>query len=151
MYLDITNVKDFTIRFPTISTMCLDHYIDLNAGKLPVSPGAHFMMGGIVIDKWGASSVQGLYAIGEVAASGVHGANRLASNSLLEGLVYGKRLGTYLLVNGMNRSGMDFTPVLPRDKHLLNFLLQFKNYKHLCCGQLGLFATITNWLLNYHG
>lgn len=126
VYLDITNVKDFTIRFPTISTMCLDHHIDLNTEKLPVSPGAHFIMGGIVIDKWGASSVQGLYAIGEVAASGVHGANRLASNSLLEGLVYGKRLGTYLLVNGINRSGMDFTPVLPKRQALtqLPFAIQ---------------------------
>lgn len=70
--------------------------MDLKEGKIPVVPGSHFLMGGIVIDSFGRTSVNGLYAIGETASSGVHGANRLASNSLLEGLVFGKRTAEFI-------------------------------------------------------
>ncbi len=78
-------------RFPTVYATCLRHGLDLTKDAIPVSPAAHFFMGGIATDGDGASTISGLYAAGETACSGVHGANRLASNSLLEGLVFGWR------------------------------------------------------------
>jgi L-aspartate oxidase len=78
-------------RFPTIVAACADAGLDLTRDLIPVSPAAHYMMGGILTDLEGRTSVEGLFAAGEVACTGVHGANRLASNSLLEGLVFGAR------------------------------------------------------------
>jgi L-aspartate oxidase len=80
-------------RFPTITEMCRRVGLDLARDPIPVGPAAHYMMGGIDTDEWGRTSLPGLYAAGEVACTGVHGANRLASNSLLEGLVFGARAG----------------------------------------------------------
>ncbi|WP_202410144.1 L-aspartate oxidase [Halobacillus litoralis] len=96
VYLDIRNVVKFEKRFPHITNLCLQHGVDIEKGRIPVAPGCHFSMGGVKTDMVGRSTVEGLYAIGEVACTGVHGANRLASNSLLEGLVYGKRLANHL-------------------------------------------------------
>lgn len=96
VYLDISMIADFNKRFPTIAALCENNGLDLRRLRIPVAPGNHFLMGGIEVDEWGKTSVQGLYAVGEVACTGVHGANRLASNSLLEGLVYGKLLGKHL-------------------------------------------------------
>lgn len=78
-------------RFPTIDRSCQLAQIDFATTPIPVTPAAHFWMGGIATDLWGRTSLQGLYAVGEAACTGVHGANRLASNSLLEGLVFGQR------------------------------------------------------------
>jgi len=78
-------------RFPTIAAMCRSIGLDLARDPIPVGPAAHYMMGGVVTDTWGRTSLPGLFAAGEVACTGVHGANRLASNSLLEGLVFGAR------------------------------------------------------------
>jgi L-aspartate oxidase len=78
-------------RFPTIAAMCRHVGLDLARDLIPVGPAAHYMMGGIDTDEWGRTSVPGLFAAGETACTGVHGANRLASNSLLEGLVFGAR------------------------------------------------------------
>lgn len=97
VYLDITNIGHFTERFPTVSALCEAQNIDITNGKIPVAPGAHFHMGGIKVNENGETSIARLYAVGEVACNGVHGANRLASNSLLEGLVFGKRTGEYIL------------------------------------------------------
>ncbi len=80
-------------RFPTIAEMCRRVGIDIARDRIPVGPAAHYMMGGIDTDEWGRTSVPGLFAAGETACTGVHGANRLASNSLLEGLVFGARAG----------------------------------------------------------
>lgn len=95
VYLDMTaKSKEFLEkRFPRIYSTCLSYGLDLASDLAPVSPAAHFMMGGVKTDLWGRTSVPGLYAAGETAATGVHGANRLASNSLLEGLVFGARAG----------------------------------------------------------
>ena len=80
-------------RFPTIIQVCQHWNIDLFTTPIPVSPAAHYWMGGVLTDLQGQTSLPGLYAVGETASTGVHGANRLASNSLLECLVFGRRLG----------------------------------------------------------
>lgn len=96
VFLDISSIKDFKSRFPTITAICKINEVDINQGKIPVSPGSHFLMGGIKTDLLGRSSIPGLYVIGEAACTGVHGANRLASNSLLEGLFFGKKLAEWM-------------------------------------------------------
>src|SRR5205823_5679244 len=78
-------------RFPTIAQACANAGLDLAVDRIPVSPAAHYIMGGVATDLDGRTSIDGLFAAGEVACTGVHGANRLASNSLLEGLVFGAR------------------------------------------------------------
>jgi L-aspartate oxidase len=83
---------EFARRFPTIHAHCLRQGCDPAREPIPVSPAAHYMMGGVWTDVWGRTSIAGLWACGETAATGVHGANRLASNSLLEGVVFGSRV-----------------------------------------------------------
>ena len=83
-------------QFPTVFQSCMGHGIDPRVQPIPVAPAAHFHMGGIAVDAEGRSSLPGLFAVGEAACNGVHGANRLASNSLLEGVVFGRRLGGLL-------------------------------------------------------
>src|SRR6187200_1354842 len=83
-------------RFPTILAVCREHGVDPATDLIPVAPAQHYASGGVRTDLWGRSNVPGLYATGEVACSGVHGANRLASNSLLEGLVFSRRISNVL-------------------------------------------------------
>ncbi|MGE3176872.1 MAG: L-aspartate oxidase [Vicinamibacterales bacterium] len=85
-------------RFPTIAETCRQVGIDIATDPIPVGPAAHYLMGGIDTDEWGRTSIPGLYAAGEAACTGVHGANRLASNSLLEGLVFGARAAAAMLL-----------------------------------------------------
>ncbi len=94
-YLDVRHFPPgrFESRFPSIAALCKDFDLDVTRDLIPVRPAAHYMVGGVSVDLDGHSSVDGLLACGEVASTGVHGANRLASNSLLEGLVFGKRVG----------------------------------------------------------
>ncbi len=97
VYLDISCIQNFRTRFPTISEICRNNGIDLKKGKIPVAPGMHFLMGGIRTNDKGETSINNLFAIGEAACTGVHGANRLASNSLLEGLVFAKRVADHII------------------------------------------------------
>jgi L-aspartate oxidase len=97
-YLDLRHLpaEKMYARFPTISAICREHGLDLATDLIPVAPAAHYCMGGVLVDTYGRTTIPGLYAVGEVACTGVHGANRLASNSLLEGLVYGVRIADFL-------------------------------------------------------
>jgi L-aspartate oxidase len=95
VYLDVTHLEPAFVlkRFPGIAAACRQFGIDITKDKIPVRPGAHYMIGGVTVDQSGRTSVPALWAAGEVSSSGLHGANRLASNSLLEGLVYGAHAG----------------------------------------------------------
>jgi L-aspartate oxidase len=99
VYLDMTKKSEefFKKRFPRIYETCLSYGLDLASDLAPVCPAAHYMMGGVKTDLKGHTSLPGLYAAGETAATGVHGANRLASNSLLEGLVFGAIAGQAMM------------------------------------------------------
>ncbi len=90
IYLDISDIDNFKERFPYVSEICDKNGVDLNKNLIPVRPGAHFHMGGVKAKPDGSTALNGLYVVGEAACTGVHGANRLASNSLIEGLVFGK-------------------------------------------------------------
>ena len=92
--LDITHLPAATVssRFPTIYAECRRYGLDITREPIPVAPAAHYMMGGVRIDTWGRTNIAGLYACGEAACAAVHGANRLASNSLLDTLVFSRRL-----------------------------------------------------------
>src|SRR5581483_3916546 len=92
MWLDATGLEAFDARFPTIAASVRAIGLDPTTDWLPVAPAAHYLSGGVVTDLDGAASLPGLWAAGEVACTGVHGANRLASNSLLEGMVFAPRV-----------------------------------------------------------
>jgi L-aspartate oxidase len=94
VFIDATHLPRYVIttRFPQVYRFCLDHGLDINENLIPVAPAAHYIMGGVKTNIWGETSVAGLFAVGETACTGVHGANRLASNSLLEAVVFGQRI-----------------------------------------------------------
>jgi len=95
VYLDLSHLdaEKVRARFPGIAKRCREFGLDIAVDRIPVRPGAHYMVGGVKVDLQGATTLPGLWAAGEVTSSGLHGANRLASNSLLEGLVFGARAG----------------------------------------------------------
>jgi L-aspartate oxidase len=103
VHLDMRHVKgiDLHRRFPGISALLAKYGLDLGRDLIPVRPAAHYLMGGIKTDLFGRTTLTGLYAAGEAACTGVHGANRLASNSLLEGLVFGARAAQAMLDDGL--------------------------------------------------
>ncbi len=132
VFLDLRHLPgDFVrSRFPRIYATCLQYGIDITRGLIPVSPAAHYIMGGVKTDADGRTSIQGLFAAGEVACTGVHGANRLASNSLLEGLVFGARTGIAALsspIQPCKEAAAAFTPASIRDhdeiRHALRKLM----------------------------
>lgn len=103
-YLDLRHLsaQKMHARFPTISAICRQYGLDLANDLLPIAPAAHYCMGGVMVDTQGRTTVPHLYAVGEVACTGVHGANRLASNSLLEGLVFGLQIADHF-ARGANK------------------------------------------------
>lgn len=117
VFLDATGISDFARRFPTVHAACLQAGVDPAVEPIPVAPAAHFACGGVVSDVDGRTGVTGLYAAGEVARTGLHGANRLASNSLLEGLVVGTRaaeaVAADLALNVLARCSAAVTAELP--------------------------------------
>jgi L-aspartate oxidase len=104
VFLDVTHLPPrlITTRFPHIYRFCRDHGLDITKGLIPVAPAAHYLMGGVKVNTWGETNIPGLFAAGETACTGVHGANRLASNSLLESVVFSKRV--------VQRTGMTAHP-----------------------------------------
>ncbi len=94
VFIDITHLSPRTVtsRFPNIYRFCLEHSLNITKDLIPVAPAAHYMMGGVKTNSWGETNIAGLFACGETACAGVHGANRLASNSLLESVVFSKRI-----------------------------------------------------------
>ena len=113
LWLDATLLDSFDERFPTISASLRAIGLDPSTDWLPIAPAAHYLSGGVLTDLWGATALAGLWAAGEVACTGVHGANRLASNSLLEGMVFGARLAEALLdgADGPTATGV-LTPLV---------------------------------------
>ena len=107
--LDISHLPSATVtsRFPTIYAECRRYGLDITREPIPVAPAAHYMMGGVRIDTWGHTNIAGLYACGEAACGAVHGANRLASNSLLDTLVFSRRLVEATLGNAPEYAGPD--------------------------------------------
>ncbi|MBO9130491.1 L-aspartate oxidase [Bacillus sp. 165] len=133
VYLDISMIPHFSERFPTISALCEENGIQIDSGLIPVMPGVHFHMGGVKTNLQGDTGIHGLYAVGEVACNGVHGANRLASNSLLEGLVFGSRVGEHILsqevegitesISGESTAGCSI--LLPQKEHIQDIMMKY--------------------------
>ncbi len=118
MFLDVTHLplRTVTTRFPNIYRVCLQQGIDINKEMIPVAPAAHYMIGGVRTNHWGATNINGLYACGETACTGLHGANRLASNSLQEALVFGRRIVRHTIGAG------DATPDIDEQDYIHNKL-----------------------------
>lgn len=96
IWLDARHIPNAAKVFPMIAATCQEYGVDIEKDLIPIAPAAHYMMGGIETDTWGRTNLDGLYACGEAACTGLQGANRLASNSLLEGLVFGRRVATII-------------------------------------------------------
>lgn len=134
VYLDLSLLSADLIerRFPNIYETCLSYGLDITKAPIPVAPAAHYMMGGVAIDLYGRTALPWLFACGEVANAGVHGANRLASNSLLDGLVFGHRIFEYLQRNRRRQ------PALPPE--LAAVVPTETNPEHLAADRLALKA-----------
>lgn len=117
MFLDVTAraAKDIKTQFPNIYAKCMEVGVDMTKDWVPVVPAAHYMCGGVLVDSWSRTEIRGLYACGEVAATGVHGANRLASNSLLESVIFAIRAVDNILKNPILKIPFEI-PKVPLEK-----------------------------------
>jgi L-aspartate oxidase len=134
-----TTIGDaFPKEFPTVFGFCMSANIDPRTQRIPVAPAAHYFMGGIAVDEWGKTSLDGLWACGEASATGVHGANRLASNSLLEALVYGTRVAESVTSDAAPAS----QPVLRNHRPVVNPSPQeaqaIRDLRHVMYANVGL-------------
>jgi L-aspartate oxidase len=113
VYLDLSRIKgiDLKERYPTIYRECMKNNVDITRDRIPVVPAFHFLVGGVRVNEWGRTSILNLYASGECSCTGLHGANRLASMSLLEGLVFSRRIVRYLAANRKQVLGQRFPEV----------------------------------------
>lgn len=130
VFLDFREITENVVeRFPNINKRCLEQGYDITSDLVPVSPAAHYLMGGIKIDIDGNTSVEGLFAAGEVSTVGVHGANRLASNSLLDGLVFGHRVADNMMqyVNDKFTSVINYSLEEDQTKHSHTQMDAFKD------------------------
>lgn len=142
VYLDITHESEDTVknRFPTIYEYCLNYGLDLSSDWIPVAPAAHYMMGGVQTDLHGETNVKRLFACGEVSSTGIHGANRLASNSLSEAVVFGRRIvekihsllslkGTPEVHINLERNEGAIQPVVEKKLKLQKVMLRYAGLK----------------------
>lgn len=120
-FLQIDTIDHFAEKFPTIATLCTANGVQLANGRIPVAPGSHFLMGGIVANSHGETSIPHLFAVGEVACTAVHGANRLASNSLLECIAFGHRLADYINTHGRSQQNFVVRPAEQQNKAITTF------------------------------
>lgn len=156
VFLDIRPIKDFKWRFPSITAICENNGISLSEGRIPVVPGSHFLMGGIKVDLIGLTSINGLFAIGEAACTGLHGANRLASNSLLEGLYQGKKLSQWINTNVVKDRIPEFPESIPVVRGKKAILPDVQVLKNLMMKRVGIVRTKEllekqkNWLKLLH-
>lgn len=150
VYLDLRSyISEERIReeFPTIYSTCLEYGVDITQELVPVVPAAHYSCGGIWVDSWGQTTLRNLYAVGEVACTGLHGANRLASTSLLEGLVWGYRAAHHVqpLLPEMPLAGPDSIPswqelgTITPDPALIS--QDMSSIKHMMWNYVGLVRT----------
>ena len=124
VYLDLSSAMGaahIRERFPTIYSTCLSHGIDITQDLIPVVPAVHYFCGGVWVDEWGVSSVRHLYAAGEVSCTGVHGANRLGSASLLEGVVWGSRAARHAVEHMSDGLSVDPQDIPPWDDSHLEY------------------------------
>jgi L-aspartate oxidase len=143
VHLDLRHVKNIDLheRFPGISAFLAKHELDLARDLIPVRPAAHYLMGGIRTDLDGRTTLPGLYAAGEAACTGVHGANRLASNSLLEGLVFGARSAQAMLTDALppspsTESSPTLTPMAKREDALVEIHIHHLQQAMWACAGL---------------
>lgn len=141
VFLDMTHLdaERLPARFPRIFETCLQFGVDMRTSPVPVHPAAHYAMGGVVTDLHGRTTVDGLYAAGEAACTGVHGANRLASNSLLEGLVYGARAGRSMRESSVRALVSGPTPDIPARQPLAGNL--FFELRRLAWRRAGIYRS----------
>ncbi len=130
--------SDFPERFPTVFAFCTSAGIDPRTARIPVAPAAHYHMGGVAVDEWGRSSLRGLWVCGEASATGVHGANRLASNSLLEAMVYASRAADDIRGAALEPTGPTPLPIPPHDSspRLAQAVLDLRNVMYADVGLL---------------
>jgi L-aspartate oxidase len=150
MYLDVTHrkAKDIKTHFPNIYAKCLECKIDIAKDWIPVVPAAHYMCGGVLVDSYSRTTIKGLYACGEISATGVHGANRLASNSLLESVVFALRacedIEKILNINSLNtpRQAPPATPLGEGNFGTVNFSKQKKEVQTIMWEHCGIVRSI---------
>jgi len=148
VYLDISHKDADWIyqRFPGIAAVCKKFGIDIAKDKIPVRPGAHYSMGGITVDTDGRTTIPGLWAAGEVASTGLHGANRLASNSLLEAMVFGESCGRLATQEAMNQQD-DYrgepieNPPIPENGEMIDIVDIRNSLKSLMWRHVGVIRT----------
>ncbi|WP_172170782.1 L-aspartate oxidase [Brevibacterium sp. CT2-23B] len=139
-FLDARAVPDVQATFPSITAGLAAHGLDLSRDLIPVTPAAHYFMGGVTTDRDGRTSIHGVFAVGEVACTGVHGANRLASNSLLEGAVFAARAAAAIDALPVNR---DHELPLPQSRSLHQTALTRTELQDLTWAHLGVERTAT--------
>jgi L-aspartate oxidase len=145
VYLDATflNSKDLKVHFPNIYQKCLSIGIDITKDMIPVVPAAHYLCGGIKVDSNGASTIERLYAIGECSCTGLHGANRLASNSLAEAAVFAHRASVHALASIVNVGFEESVPDwdyegTTHNEEMILITQSYKEVQHIMSSYVGI-------------
>ncbi|WP_216829417.1 L-aspartate oxidase [Alkalihalobacterium elongatum] len=146
VFLDISSIDHFEQKFPSVSSLCINAGVQIDKGLIPIAPGAHFVMGGVETNMQGKTSIEGLYAIGEVANTGVHGANRLASNSLLEGVVFANELAREIINTDDSLMKTNVKPIACIDKRYSQSLPAKDDVRAIMSKYVGIVRTKENLL-----